>query len=157
VISVDESGTFKHFLSSVLDMAIGIILMMYGYFYSPIELIEKYKSAMPSEVGLLILSTGILLSLVTFTIKQIYKHIRKQNNVSDRGFILLFLLIILSILFFDYARDILYLAFSVRHDPLFDYFFKKYCYYMSVYYILLFSASLVFDKLLPYFLTDSRK
>jgi len=164
VIDMGDAGTSEHFLSYNIEWVIGVLLTIYGYFYAPIGLVEKYKFAMPKEVGSLLLSTGILFIVLSIMAKiiynQIYNRKNNQNNVSNNKFIIIFLIIILSLLLFEYTRKNLELAFCIRHDHLFSYFFENYLHYIAIYYLPLIFVPLIydnFDKLRIYLFNDSGK
>ena len=127
--------SFKHFLELILELIIPPILMIFGYIYHPIELIEKYKYAMPNEIGLLMLSTGILIYLAYITC------IKYREHISSKCLAILLLLNILSISFFIYTVHALQMAFISRNDPEFDYIFKSYMGYVIIYAFLVFLLS----------------
>ena len=153
MIGMNDSEFPRIFLSRISDMAIAFLFVIYGYFYEPIELIEKYKSVMPKEVGLLLISTGFLLTVLSITSKTMASYIKnkiyKQNTSSAipiNRIIIMVLIVILSILLFDLNRTSLELAFCIRHDHLFDYFYKNYLIYISFFFLPIFIVSLIYDN-----------
>lgn len=145
---MSDSGPYKHFLASFSEFIIATVLMIFGYLYKPLELIEKYKNAMPNEIGLLMLSTGIFAFLAPFMLIQLNKRRTNQKTISDRGFAALFVLVILSISFCYQTFYALQTAFLLRKDPLFDYFFENYKIYAIGYFGLVFIISYILDMLL---------
>lgn len=111
--------------------------MVLGYFFRPLELIEKYKYAMPNEIELLIFSTIMLIFFVLSIGRILNRRGKNQESIPNKDFLGKFaLLSILSLLFFLYMIFILQIAFSKRNDPLFNYFLENYFIYTAIYIIL---------------------
>jgi hypothetical protein len=129
-----NSESSKHFLSSISEFISPTLLAIVQYLYHPIELIEKYKSAMPHDIELLMLSTGIL-------IYSLYIQYKRRTSI-------FLILIVPSIFLWLYTVHALQVAFSARNDPLFWPIFKDFLYYAGGYFVLVFLISYISDRLL---------
>jgi hypothetical protein len=149
VIGMGDFGSAEHFLNFVKEFIIASILMLFGYLFGPLELINKYKYAMPNEIELLIFSTGILVFLAGFTLSVLNERRTNQGFISDRGIKALVVLNFFSFVFFIYTANALKTAFSNRHDPQFNYFFwNNYLFYAIAYFSLIFILSWISGRAL---------
>jgi Kef-type K+ transport system membrane component KefB len=141
-----NSSSNEPFFESASEFIIASVVMILGYLFRPIELIEKYKYAMPNEVESLFLSTGIQIFLV-YTLIKLIKNGNYKDSSFNKSIVALFSVNILSIIFLYYTVYALQVEFLNRHDPLFNYFFINYLFYAFIYFGLILLISWIRHRL----------
>jgi hypothetical protein len=120
------------FLDIGVKFLIVSILMILEYIIKPIELIDKYKSALPDEMQFLIFSTGMLIVSLALLVTNIYMQIKGRKFLSKEDVFIIIILNAISIILAVVSYKNLETKFIVRHDPFFDDFIQNYFIYVGI-------------------------